>query len=124
MEARELRQIEDLAGRGARYLQKLNPSLHGPFETIKELEAVRIDSKLGRLDCKGISANEKIKQGGSVTIDSTYSIRLHKKAPFGVVTWESEGKVERDGQALGTMTLKMKIADVGTDAKSVIPRAK
>ena len=59
-----------------------------------------------------------------MTIDSTYSIRLHKKAPFGVVTWEAEAKVERDGQGLGTMTMKMKVLDFGTDAKSVIPDAK
>ena len=118
------RKIEDFAGEsGALYLRKLNPSLHGPFETTKELEPVRIDSKLGKLECKGITASEKIEQGGGVTIHSTYLIRLHNKAPFGVVSWEAKWKVEQDGQALGTMTMKMKVADFGTDAKSMIPDA-
>jgi hypothetical protein len=118
------RQIEDLSGPGARYLKKLNPMLHGPFDAAKELAAVSIDGKLGELDCKGITASEKIEQDGGFTIDSTYSLRLHDKAPFGVVAWEADMKVVQDGQALGTMNSKLKLVDFGNDAKSVIPDAK
>jgi hypothetical protein len=51
-------------------------------------------------------------------------IRLHKDAPFGVVTWDAEMKLERDGKNLGIMANKATLSDFGNDAKSVIPEAK
>ena len=118
------REIKDLEGQGARYLvARLRPMLHGPFEAPKKLDKVTLDSKLGRLECEGISAQEKTDQAGT-SLDSTYTIRLHEKAPFGVVAWEGETKVSKDGQSLGTMSLKLKLSDFGKDAKSSIPDAK
>ena len=118
------RKIKDLEGQGAQYLAELRPMLHGPFEAPKKLDKVTLDSKLGRLECEGISAQEKTDAQGGVSSDSTYTIRLHEKAPFGVVAWEGETKVSRDGQSLGTMTVKLKLSDFGKHAKSSIPDAK
>lgn len=116
-------QIEDLRGRGARYLRPLRQFLHGPFETAKKLDKVSIDGKLGKLACEGVVASERSEKGG-VTLDSTYRIRLHSKAPFGVVTWQAELKLARDGQVFGTMTMTMKLIDFGTNAESAIPDTK
>jgi hypothetical protein len=112
-------QVEDVKQR----LQQLQTYLHGPFKATKELEAVRIDSTLGKLDCKGIAASETIEEGGATVAAVTYSIRLHEKAPFGVVGWEIEVKVLLNGKTVGTSVQKLKVAAVGTDAKSTIPDA-
>lgn len=117
------REVQDLDGVNSRYLQRLRPMLHAPFEEADELEAVRIESHLGELSCKGIRTSEKIEQEIGVNYHWQYLIRLHEKAPFGVVTWESETSVELNGELAGTMTTKMKLVDSGTDAKSAIPSA-
>ena len=120
----DARVIDDLQGRGARSLQSLDFILHGPFESQRELEPVRIESKLGELDCAGISAFDVLDLGNGVTMESNYIIRRHEKAPFGVVTMEGERRVRRAGEFLGTMTMKMTLIDCGTDAQSILPDAK
>ena len=118
------RQIEDLKGTGARQLAALRPFLHGPIKTSEKLDKVAVESKLGKLECEGITAQEKTDAGGNGSYDSTYTIRLHATAPFGVVTYENTMKVERDGKSQGTMTGKMKLLDFGKDAKSALPDSK
>ncbi|QDU41886.1 hypothetical protein Mal52_03410 [Symmachiella dynata] len=117
------KQIEDLAGQNARYLRKFRPLLHGPFEMVQKLEKAPVDSKLGKVDCDGYSASGEVEMG-TILMNSQYTIRLHKSAPFGVVTWQAETEVSREGQALGTMSTKFKLSDFGKDAKSAIPDAK
>jgi hypothetical protein len=119
-----LRQIEDLKGTGARELASLRTHLHGPFKTSEKLDNVAVESKLGKLECEGLTFQEKTGEPGKVSSDSTSTIRLHATAPFGVVTHEITIKFERDGQSLGTMTLKMKLSDFGKDAKSALPDSK
>lgn len=118
------REIEDSAGRVARSLESLRPFLHGPFRKVKKLDKVPITTKLGKLECAGIRASEVVDQSRGVTVDTTYTIRLHKKAPFGVVTWEAETTFEKDGDPLGTGTMELKLLDFGKDAKSAIPDAR
>ncbi|QDT46378.1 hypothetical protein Pan258_03970 [Symmachiella dynata] len=114
------KQIEDLSGQNARYLQKFRPFLHGPFEKVQKLDKVPVDSKLGKVDCDGYSASEEVEMG-TILMNSQYTIRLHKSAPFGVVTWEAETEVSQEGQPLGTMITQLKLSDFGKDAKSAIP---
>jgi len=116
----------DVSGGAEGYIKSGNiagPFLHGPFKSENELDAVRIDSKLGELECKGISAFEKIEQQSGVTLESNFTIRLHENSPFGVISWVSEVNVQRPGQFLGTMKLELKLVDAGTNAKSAIPDA-
>ena len=101
---------------------KLRPFLHGPFEMHRLLPKALVESKLGSRECLGVSAEEKIE--GGVTANSKYVIRLHKDAPFGVVTWDAEMNLERDGMALAKMTTTATLSDFGKDAKSVIPEAR
>ncbi len=117
------RRIMDLEGSGAAHLKGIQPFLHGPYENIEKLEPLSIETKLGKLLCEGIKANEKTDQGGAA-FDSTFTIRLHENAPFGVVAWEAKSKIEQNGKDLGSMTLKLKVKDFGKDAKSSIPEAK
>ena len=99
--------------------------LHGPFDGPKRLNKVTVDSKLGKLECEGISAQDQTKfQDLKITHDSTYTIRLHQNAPFGVVAWEAKRNVERDGQFVATLTETMNLSDLGKDAKTAIPDAK
>jgi hypothetical protein len=58
-----------------------------------------------------------------VVYDRTYTIRLHKSAPFGVVTCECDEKIEADGKTSETIIIKMKLSDSGKGAKSSIPEA-
>ena len=97
--------------------------MHGPYENIEKLEPLFIETKLGKLLCEGIKAHERTDQGGAL-FDSTFTIRLHESAPFGVVAWEGKSKVEQNGKDLGSMTMKLKVKDFGKDAKSGIPEAK
>ena len=119
--AREIADLDGAAGQS--YLQNsFAYILHGPFNSESELPAARIESKLGALECNGIAAFERtiVREIG---IESSYTIRLHEKAPFGVVSWEVETKVKRAGQLISTGTLKLKLIDFGNHAKSAIPEA-
>jgi len=113
-------QAIDLNGKEASSLQTLDYILHGPYKSQNELEAVQVECKLGALKCEGISAFEKTDLGG-VTYESSFVIRLHDKAPFGVVTVEGERKVQREGKFLGKMTMSLKLVDCGEEAKSALP---
>ncbi len=119
-----LRQIEDLKGTGARQLARLRLFLPGPFKTSEKLDKVAVESKLEKLEYEGLTAHEKTDHPGNLSLDSTYIIRLHPTAPFGVVTYENTTKVERGGQSEGTVTMKLKLVDFGKDAKSALPDSK
>jgi hypothetical protein len=109
----------------AYFIGKLHLYLHGPFESPKKLDKTLIESKLGKLECEGISGHERRddKRRG-VVLDTTYTIRLHKSAPFGVVTCDCDEEIEADGKTFETITIKMKLSDFGKGAKSSIPEAK
>jgi len=73
---------------------KLQMFLHGPFDSPRLLGKTSVESKLGPRECRGISAEEKLE--GAVTFNHKFVIRLHEDAPFGVVTWEVESKLEKN----------------------------
>ncbi len=100
----------DLAGDGARDIKSMNEILRGPAEDGKPLEAAVIESKLGKLECEGFRGVER---------DTSYEVRLHEKASFGVVTYRHETNRGSLGRAI-----EFTLADQGTDAKSLIPEAK
>jgi hypothetical protein len=107
------------------FLPKLTHYLHGPFENPQMLKSTVVESKLGPLECDGILARERgPARFANGTSDTQYTIRIHKDAPFGVVTWEAETKTEDGGKTVGTMTIKLKLSDLGNDAKTAIPDAK
>ncbi len=93
--------------------------LSGPLQDVKRLEPIEVESKLGKLSCRGtagmLEADDKRKT--QLAIEN----RHHPKSPFGVVT--SQWKVEfADGAPLeAVMTMDLKLSDLGTDAKSELP---
>jgi hypothetical protein len=122
--ALELNEVQNPESRDGKYVRgdTRRQFLHGPFDAPQKLDKALVESKLGKLECEGISAHERTTD--RVTLDSRYVIRLHRDAPFGVVTWEAEMKLDLNGNSLGTMTTKATLSDFGKDAKSAIPEAK
>lgn len=111
---------------GAARYKLLGQFVHRPFGSVTELEAAAIESQLGKLVCKGVAVNETTPLKGEVE-GATYSIRLHEKAPFGVVLWEQKLHWvldTRDGPLQGWATTTLKVAATGVDAKSAMPEAK
>ena len=112
---------------GAARYKLLDSFFHGPFGSATELEAAAIESQLGKLDCKGIAVNETTRLEEELLDGAIYSIRLHEKAPFGVVLWERKLHWvlrTRDGPIQGWETTKLKLAATGIDAKSAMPEAR
>jgi hypothetical protein len=116
----------DLDFESAKYfLPKLVDYFHGPFKKPQVLESAVVESKLGKRECDGIRASDRVVYRFAKGIAETqYTIRLHNEAPFGVVTWEAEMKIEDGGKTVGTMTTKLRLSDLGKDAKTAIPEAK
>ena len=105
----------DLNAAGLEYLRKNSTFLlvHGRYDnTPQKLDKTMVESKLGKLECEGVKAMET--RGG---LKCTYETRLHDKAPFGVVTHECIV----DFMEKGSLTVKLKLSDFGTDAKSSLP---
>jgi hypothetical protein len=121
----QLQEIKDPAGNGATFLKNyVTPYLRGPFEDAENLEKATVDSKLGKLECAGLVAKEKRMIGNGVTIHYTHRVRLHERAHFGVVSFQSEMRMELDGQVGANMASTTTLSDSGTDATSAIPDAR
>jgi hypothetical protein len=92
----------------------------GPLDNSKKLDAAEVESKaLGKLKCEGVS--------GSVTYEDrrknevSIETRLHKSAPFGVVSSSFDLKSERNGVLSAEVEMKLTLKTVGKDAKSKLP---
>ena len=116
-EGADAKELADLSNRSAGPLPAF---LAGPFADAKTLKAKTIDSRLGKLDCKGVTGSTQFKLGSQ---DQKYSFtsRLNDKAPFGVVACELKIEITQNGQQQGTGTLTFKAAKVGKDAVTGIP---
>lgn len=116
-------QTEDLSGKAAQIrLQSLTVFLHGPFlGRIDKLSPEVIETKLGKLACKGVRSNEDLMYRDGRSKQWSYSIRLHEQAPFGVVAWDGKVIVQSPGQQPVTQTQSLKLKDFGKNAKSLIP---
>jgi hypothetical protein len=103
----------DLEGEGAREIRSYDEIFHAPLPQVTELEEKMVESKLGKLKCKGLAGREP--QGKTVFSTET---RLHNSAPFGVVTFRYEKKrASGEGRSM-TLTLK----DFGNNATSELPQ--
>jgi len=116
--------IKDLSAERLRRYNLFRIDLYGAFKTPKTLDKVIVESKLGKLECEGVTSQEKWSINPSIIYDFTYVIRLHETAPFGVVSHETTRATERDGIPGGAMIGTLKLVDFGKDAKSAIPESK
>ena len=92
-------------------------ALFGPLANSKELENVEIDTTLGKLTCAGITGELEVRRPDNGAVAKYhFELRLHEKAPFGVVTSVSE----YEGQVQSGIT-KLTLIDVNTTALSELP---
>jgi hypothetical protein len=92
--------------------------LHGPYKDLIAIEKKRIKTKLGGLDCEGIKA---LDPNGNMKCNR--EIRLHKKAPFGVVSLELQVEIPVKEETASIVTT-FKLSKTGKDAKSELPDSK
>lgn len=90
--------------------------LAGPLKDAKQLDAITVESKRGKLSCAGVNGTMPLGGQDSKGVVSVET-RLHDNAPFGVV---SSRWVLTHGKE-GTMTFQLKLADYGTKAQSELP---
>ena len=120
-----LQEIKDPLGSGAAFLKKyLTPYLRGPIDGAEKLEIATVDSNLGKLECAGLVVKEKRMTGSGATIHYTHTVRLHERSHFGVVSIQSEMRMELDGLVRANMVSTITLSDSGTDATSAIPDAR
>ena len=94
--------------------------LSGPLKDPKELDKELVESKLGKLQCAGLTGRAEFKQG-QTDAKVTFHTRLHEKAPFGVVTCRMVYTGEREGQPPRSVTVTLKLTEVGDKATSKLP---
>jgi hypothetical protein len=97
--------------------------LAGPLQDEKKLEQQLVESKLGALECVGVTGGIQYKEG-DVHMKVTFETRLHEKAPFGVMSCRMQFEMKRDGKFLQTVDATLKLTGFGKDAKSALPEHK
>jgi len=94
--------------------------LAGPLRDERKLEKQLVESKLGALECEGVTGWMEYEEG-DVHMKVTFETRLHEKAPFGVVSSRMTFEMTRDGKVLQTVDATLKLTDFGTDAETALP---
>jgi hypothetical protein len=117
---REPEELRDLQNQRAGPLAAF---LAGPAPDAKKLDKTTLDSKLGKLECEGVSGTQTFDQGQE-KVEIKQETRLSDKAPFGVVQARLEFKVERDGQARENGVLTLNVLEITQGAKSELPEQK
>lgn len=106
----------------------INLVVSGPLENAQELPEKLIETKLGKLDCRGL-AGTLTYPGASVRIDKDktttkkdLTVRvetyLHETAPFGVMASRQQVMFPDFGSGPSSVDMELTLLDVGTDAKS------
>jgi hypothetical protein len=95
--------------------------LGGPLQDVEKLDKRVVDSALGKLECDGLVGHIRT-QHDEIDFHLIYELRLHEKAPFGVVSVKIKLEMQRGGKTPATGTLMdLKLIALGTDAKSELP---
>jgi len=103
------------------YRQGFFPAfLSGPLKDAENLDVELVECKLGKLQCAGVAGRGEYQQGRYET-HLTFQIRLHEKAPFGVVSARMECEGRRDGQVRESGTVTLNLAEIGDKATTKLP---
>jgi hypothetical protein len=94
--------------------------LAGPFKDERKLDKQLVESRLGELQCEGVTGWIQYKEG-DLSTKVKFETRLHEKAPFGVVRSRLQFEVTRDGKVQQTIDATLELTDFGTDAKTALP---
>ena len=115
-------EIKELKGEQARPIRALTDMFFGSPAEVSTLNDETIENeKLGKVVCPGIAAHYVLKRGHLESIFD-YEVRVHDKAPFGVVTFSSASIHKEAGVVrIPSNQTILKLIDSGTDAKSELP---
>jgi hypothetical protein len=92
--------------------------ISGPMKEAKSLPKAEVESKLGKLQCDGVTAGAEPKEGSA-----SIEIRLHPDAPFGVVACRLNLELVFSARPTGTILVRcnLNLSDFGDKAKAEIP---
>ena len=93
--------------------------LCGPLQDETKLAKQLVASKLGPLMCEGVTGWIQFAEG-NLNTKVTFEARLHKKAPFGIVSTKMLFEVRGDGSS-HTIDSTAKLTEYGKGAKSALP---
>lgn len=118
-------EITEFTGEQARPIRALSDMFIGMPADIRMLDEETIETKtLGKLKCPGMAARHILTRGN---LESTfdYEVRLHDKAPFGIVRLSS-ASIHKEGGVtkIPSYLTILDLSDFGTDAKSDLPDQK
>jgi hypothetical protein len=100
-----------LDGADARQVESMEELFHAPLETLKPLPTESVNAAGTTWECRGVEG----RQATDAEVFSTVT-RLHKEAPFGVVTYSYDKRRLRDGQPAGGRSMSWKLAETGAGA--------
>jgi hypothetical protein len=106
----------DLEGADTREIESLDEMFHAPLEPLKSLPTDSVYAAGRTWECRGVE--------GRKATDAevfTTATRLHKEAPFGVVTYSYDKQRLANGQPAGGRSMSWKLAETGTGAVSALP---
>ena len=105
------------------YGPRLRYWLAGPPEDVEKLNKKVVESKLGKLECEGLTGSTVFTWGRQDELETqlTLHVRLHKKALFGVVSTRMDTETTVNGQPFRNSTITLKLSDFGEDADSQLP---
>jgi hypothetical protein len=92
--------------------------LAGPLQDEKVLDRQPVSSKLGSLVCDGVSGWIQFREG-KINTKVTFETRLHKDAPFGVVSTRMFFEVTSDSPPY-TIDSTATLVEVGGGAQSIL----
>jgi hypothetical protein len=112
----------------------INLVVAGPLENPRELSEKQIETKLGKLDCRGI-AGTLTYSGAAIRVDKGKKMTkkdlivhvetyLHEAVPFGVMTSRQQVTFPDFWAGARSVEMDLTLLDVGTDAKSELPDQK
>lgn len=108
----------------------INLVVAGPLENVKELPEKLIETKLGKLECRGIAgtltypgAAVHIDKGKKTARDLVVRVEtyLHETAPFGVMTSRQQVTYPDFGDGARTVDMELTLLDAGADARTELP---
>ena len=95
--------------------------LGGPLKDVEKLDKRVVDTAMGKLECGGLVGHVRT-QHDKIDAHMIYELRLHEKAPFGVVSVKIKLELQSGGKVLAKGTfMNLKLIALGTDAKSELP---
>jgi hypothetical protein len=96
--------------------------LGGPLKNLEKLDKRVVDSALDKLECDGLVGHVRSAPHDIRDSYMIYELRLHEKAPFGVVSFKINLELKSGGKVLAKGTfIDLKLIALGTYAKSELP---